>query len=186
MAPNQPTVLRPPIVLDMANINVPLCYPVDDFVSPVRRLRSPFESPKHPLLPTCPSRRRKAVGSHSLRRRRGLPRLERQPHPFDQLPWISALNAAPQLSNPWDIADLSLVPEPCSEPEAPTSGPGPVRRRKSSLRSSPLDDPETRPLPLQIHPLPATPTPTPFLPSKILFRNLMPVNNDGSSPCINI
>lgn len=133
---------------------------------------------------TPPRRRSLKTGSHALRRRRGI--VQRQtPHPFDQLPWISAMETTPELTNPWDIADLSLLPE---------SGLGPVRRRKTSLRSNPMDAPESSPLqyPLQLNDddLPSRPT-TPksshpsLLPSAVLFRNLMPVSPSSPS-CISI
>lgn len=51
---------------------------------------------------------------------------------FDQLPWISQIESEPPSTlDLWDIADLSLLPDP------PSSGVGPVRNRRSSatLRS---------------------------------------------------
>ncbi|KAH6919067.1 hypothetical protein BKA70DRAFT_1381667 [Coprinopsis sp. MPI-PUGE-AT-0042] len=155
--------------------------------SPIRRLKSPIPLIESPNIQPCtPTRRRSTkTGTHALRRRRGI--VQRQtPHPFDQLPWISAMETTPELTNPWDIADLSLLPE---------SGLGPVRRRKTSLRSNPMDAPES-PLPVQL-PLqlndddlpsrPATPKPSQpsLLPSAILFRNLMPVSPSSPS-CISI
>ncbi|EAU88075.2 hypothetical protein CC1G_11498 [Coprinopsis cinerea okayama7 len=155
--------------------------------SPVRRLQSPISlfEPQN-----IAARRRPKVGSHALRRRRGNVRHERHAHPFDSLPWISALETSPKHIHPCDIADLSLIPDSDS---VPNPGPGPVRRRKTSLRSSPLDDPESPPpsgvplpLPQRDTPtLPVTPKSKPSLPSRILFRNLMPVSANSPS-CINI
>jgi hypothetical protein len=69
--------------------------------------------------------------------------------------------------NPWDIADLSqiVVEEPQSLVADVSPGPGPIRRRKTSLRSNPLalHDPNPR-------------TPSPQLnQSRVHFHNLMPV-----------
>ncbi|KAG2020808.1 hypothetical protein CC2G_006108 [Coprinopsis cinerea AmutBmut pab1-1] len=171
--------------------------------SPVRRLQSPISLFEPQNIAVCPSprvlapahpcqqaRRRPKVGSHALRRRRGNVRHERHAHPFDSLPWISALETSPKHIHPCDIADLSLIPDSDS---VPNPGPGPVRRRKTSLRSSPLDDPESPPpsgvplpLPQRDTPtLPVTPKSKPSLPSRILFRNLMPVSANSPS-CINI
>ena len=158
---------------------------------------SRFPHPKRPVFTqTCtPSRRRP---SGTPRRRRPLPRPDRAIHAFDQLPWITELEAPPQLSNPWDIADLSLLPEP--QPTSEPLGPGPVRRRKTSLRSNPMasTDPESSPPSSPMDCAPATPPSPPplpqatplsrFSPSRILFRNLMPVSCEDGSPhhCINI
>ncbi|KDR81841.1 hypothetical protein GALMADRAFT_15674, partial [Galerina marginata CBS 339.88] len=142
-------------------------------------------------------RRRSKATSHSLRRRRLAPRVECRPsHAFDDLPWISTLDAAPELLNPWDIADLSLIPD-SSFHDIPSSGPGPVRRRKTSLRSSPIaaknsTSPSGSPLPLRdtsLLPSPSVSTPrSRFIPSRVLFHNLMPVSCDCRSeqppPCI--
>ncbi|KAF5324828.1 hypothetical protein D9611_004256 [Ephemerocybe angulata] len=167
----------------------------------IHRLRSPIH-----LVPTCssPSRRRTRPAP---RRRRPQIRAERGPHAFDQLPWLSALEAAPEHTSPWDIADLSLLPAESED------GPGPVRRRKTSLRSNPMAapcSPQSLPLPPSPSPaplspldtnsqflFPCAPSPSPspatplarFNPSRILFRNLMPVSHcDDGSPhqCINI
>lgn len=160
--------------------------------SPVRRLKSPISLADAPIIQPCtpPRSRRSSAksGSHALRRRRGVVQRQTPHHPFDQLPWISALDQSPEFTNPWDIADLSLLP--------PSGLLGPVRRRKSSLRSSPMDDPESSPpllpshLPLSTDDLPSRPTtPEPshpsLLPSAVLFRNLMPVSPNSPS-CISI
>ena len=81
---------------------------------------------------------------------------------FDSLPWVSNLDVPPERLSPWDIADLSLLPVSDDEPTlgGPRLGPdyarmhthddsgsdeerlvpgvGPIRRRKTSLRSNPL------------------------------------------------
>ncbi|KAF5330586.1 hypothetical protein D9619_005590 [Psilocybe cf. subviscida] len=78
---------------------------------------------------------------------------------FDALPWISTLDATPASIDPWDIADLSLLSDPPLDRDLDASHPrprllsasssssssltgsagGPVRRRKTSLRSSPIN-----------------------------------------------
>ncbi|TFK43008.1 hypothetical protein BDQ12DRAFT_663113 [Crucibulum laeve] len=178
-------------------------YRMQDCLS-VTRLRSPIPVSDPCLVrsaastpkPSCSSlRRRSKPGSHSLRRRRPLSRVECRvesapaPHIFDQLPWISALDSTPEQLSPWDLADLSQIPD------RTTSGPGPVRRRKTLLRSSPLrasdDDVPTDPswvvssLPFRETPLrlssPDALHTTPrslFNPSRVLFQNLMPVSLD--------
>ena len=46
---------------------------------------------------------------------------------------------SPDQLNTWDMADLSQLPaKPAHEEDSKTSGPGPVRRRKTSLRTNPL------------------------------------------------
>jgi hypothetical protein len=164
-----------------------------------QRLLSPIQlSPSQ----SSPKPRQKPT-SRSPRRRRPLARvdcqLESPPHFFDQLPWISALEAIPDSTSPWDIADLSQIPDPFPRP-VPASSPGPVRRRKSSLRSNPLalppaptpssqfqDDLYWAPgstLPFCDAPIACTQTPPPrFTPSRVLFHNLMPVYNDQSDNC---
>ncbi|PPR03955.1 hypothetical protein CVT26_001160 [Gymnopilus dilepis] len=164
-----------------------------DFTS-LERLGSPIHladpcvvapPPSETYVPS--SRRRSKATSHSIRRRRLAPRVPPPPsHAFDDLPWISTLDAAPELLNPWDIADLSLLPTN----DLPSSGPGPVRRRKTSLRSSPVaakSHPPSSPgspLPIRDTSLLSTPSSvsTPrsrFLPSRVLFHNLMPVSCDS-------
>jgi len=104
---------------------------------------------------------------------------------FDQLPWISQVESAPERVDVWDIADLSLLPDAldCHS----NSGVGPVRRRKTSLRSSHSESavPHLRsspPLPLLFPALdrmdqdPRTPPPSVrFNPLEATFLNLMPV-----------
>lgn len=103
---------------------------------------------------------------------------------FDDLPWISALSMEPDSVNTWDIADLSLLDTVGSE----SSGPGPVRRRKTSLRSNPLAQPPCKDnedafsmlLPFRLHDFadeaPQTPPPRRrFTPSDVVFCDLRPV-----------
>ena len=59
------------------------------------------------------------------------------PSAFDRLSWISHLQDTPHCVDIWDIADLSLLPIEQS-PLNLSSGVGPVRSRKSSLRSDPM------------------------------------------------
>jgi hypothetical protein len=97
---------------------------------------------------------------------------------FDQLPWISALDQ-PQESLS-DIADLSQVATN-KRSEIPMSGP--IRRRRSSLRSNPLattEDARTLTLPFpRREVLPSNPS-TPRSrsrerSSRVRFQHLMPV-----------
>ncbi|KAF7322877.1 hypothetical protein HMN09_00067100 [Mycena chlorophos] len=87
-------------------------------------------------------------------------------HPFDRLPWISALDATPDASSAADIADLSQLV--IDEPEHASAGAGPIRRRKTSLRSNPLaHDPNPH-------------TPPPHNHTRVEFRNLLPVFSCGA------
>jgi len=127
------------------------------------------------------------------------PRVEH--HAFDELPWISTLESGPELLNPWDIADLSLIRDDADL--QPSSGPGPVRRRKTSLRSSPRQKSSASSSGSSPHHhysvhttrdtllLSTPPVPTPrsrFIPSRVLFHNLMPISCDfrteSPHPCI--
>ncbi|KAI1795825.1 hypothetical protein LXA43DRAFT_689296 [Ganoderma leucocontextum] len=104
---------------------------------------------------------------------------------FDDLPWISALSIEPDSANPWDIADLSLL----DTSEEESTGPGPIRRRKTSLRSNPLAPPPSKdeedsfrvPLPFfRLHDFTDTAPQTPpprhrFIPSDVAFHDLRPV-----------
>ncbi|PIL24040.1 hypothetical protein GSI_13791 [Ganoderma sinense ZZ0214-1] len=157
----------------------------------------PEDSGLHKLSskpPCSPTKRRRALN-------RNLPRSTRHRHcarsdccintfsrpltSFDDLPWISALSIEPDSANPWDIADLSLL----DTSEKESSGPGPVRRRKTSLRSNPLAQPRSKeeedswsvPLPfIRMYdfadPAPRTPPPKRrFSPSDVVFHDLHPV-----------
>jgi hypothetical protein len=141
--------------------------------------------------------------SRSTRRRRHTQRIDcpfdsfGRATVFDQLPWISALEMLP--ATECDIADLSQIP--VNEDPSPFSeivpASGPVRRRKTSLRSNPIgnghDAPSGEPPSRQLFPLhrstyngptcPKTPPPRiPFDPSKVTFHNLMPVFPHGLNP----
>ncbi|KAJ3533845.1 hypothetical protein NM688_g7227 [Phlebia brevispora] len=128
-------------------------------------------------------------------------------HAFDQLPWISQIESeSPETVDAWNVADLSLLPDP------PSSGIGPVRnRRTSSSRSGvkPLGGipdemfaSSTGPvssglrsrrelLPLQLLPAadndalnPRTPPPNgTFNPYEVTFRNLMPAFPPNRDEC---
>ena len=151
-------------------------------------------SPQLSKPPCSPTKRRRGVSRNLSRsaRNRHCARSDccinticRPLTSLDDLPWISALTIEPDSTNPWDIADLSLLDHSL----------GPVRRRKTSLRSNPMDDPDSSPLlpsqlPLPVDDLPSRPTtPEPshpsLLPSAVLFRNLMPVSPNSPS-CISI
>ncbi|TEB36190.1 hypothetical protein FA13DRAFT_1787666 [Coprinellus micaceus] len=100
----------------------------------MHRLRSPLALLPVPSPPSCSSASRRRTRPAPRRRRPSL-RTDRGPHPFDQLPWVSALEAAPEHTSPWDIADLSLIPDPENTPAS-----GPVRRTEDldSLKSNGL------------------------------------------------
>ncbi|KAJ6546554.1 hypothetical protein DFH09DRAFT_1171358 [Mycena vulgaris] len=131
------------------------------------RLRSPARSHCSP-----PHRRRTA----RPRRRRHCARtdcpVESALHPFDRLPWISAMDTLPDAFDPIDIADLSqlVVDDPLSQCGAAPPGSGPIRRRKTSLRSSPL-----APKPPPLHEIPPHTPISHINHSLIHFHNLMPV-----------
>ncbi|EDR10964.1 uncharacterized protein LACBIDRAFT_316004 [Laccaria bicolor S238N-H82] len=164
-------------------------------------LSSPIAIIEQSINSTSSPRRRQRTVSHSLRRRRNSSRVECRvdpaPHVFDQLPWISALECTPQFTNPWDIADLSQIPDPFpSDMSSSIPLSGPVRRRKSSLRTNPISSssdyslpPSTRDTSLSPYLSPSVTTPrSRFNPSRILFQNLMPVSYDphqqGPNQCI--
>ncbi|KAG9318717.1 hypothetical protein JVU11DRAFT_815 [Chiua virens] len=117
-------------------------------LSPIRLRDSPYLAlnSKSPT-PCGPPHKRRApsrLHARSTRRRRHVPRADctldafGRASVFDQLPWISALEM-PSPSD-CDIADLSQLPlneDPATfSDNIPASGP--VRRRKTSLRSNPL------------------------------------------------
>jgi hypothetical protein len=134
-------------------------------------------------------RRRPAAATARIQRRRHCARPDCSLLPdtsfFDQLPWISQVESPPECVDIWNIADLSLLPDTLEL--YPESGIGPVRSRKSSLRSS-LADPTTHyhhsssPFTLpqsvldRIEQNPRTPPPSvKFNPMNVTFRDLMPV-----------
>jgi len=81
---------------------------------------------------------------------------------FDRLPWVSILDAPTPQQNPWDIADLSQLP--IDEPSLPL---GPIRRRKTSLRSVPF---------------PLTPSSSPASYSPVSFPSLEYASRDPRTP----
>ncbi|KAF9652853.1 hypothetical protein BDM02DRAFT_2367450 [Thelephora ganbajun] len=111
-------------------------------------LLSPFPDCKIPTPPTHPvskscscntSRKRRCqpIGSRSSRRprRQDCP-LRFNPHDssvFDHLPWVSILDAPAPRTNSWDIVDLSQLPV-----DERSLLLGPIRRRKTSIRSVPF------------------------------------------------
>ncbi|KAG1875092.1 hypothetical protein C8R48DRAFT_769115 [Suillus tomentosus] len=113
---------------------------------------------------------------------------------FDRLPWISAMEYPPRFDL-CDTADLSLLPalgaeEPTFSDAIPASGP--VRRRKSSLRSNPLgnnsepESPSRQNFPFQPpncdrERLKTPPPRIPFDPTQVTFYNLMPVFPHGAA-----
>ncbi|KAJ7172598.1 hypothetical protein C8R46DRAFT_992859 [Mycena filopes] len=138
-----------------------------------QRLQSPILLDSRLRSPMCSSTplRRRTVRP---RRRRHCARaecpIESALHPFDRLHWISAMDTPPDAFDLADIADLSqlVVDEP---PSAVPPTAGPIRRRKTSLRSNPLaprghnDLHETTPHTPLSH----------YNPSRITFCNLMPM-----------
>ena len=138
-------------------------------------------------------RRRIAVNSRPYRRRtRNSLQFETVgAHIFDTLPWISALES-PSDCSPSEIADLSQIHVQDRTYLDTTTGPGPVRRRKTSLRSKPFssgnaDDVSCRsrqPFPREVivnanQSPPRTPLSRIFAPAAIRFHNLMPVYSDS-------
>ncbi|KAI0647100.1 hypothetical protein C8Q79DRAFT_1009242 [Trametes meyenii] len=184
------------------------CDPADDpffFVPDPRTLKtpqllSPFRLPEEAgrtklskPAPCSPTKRRRGLSSNLSRsgRRRHTARSDccttTFPRPitsFDDLPWISALTIEPDYTDPWDIADLSLLHHSWQE-IVEADGPGPVRRRKTPLRSNPLLQPSPKssrphsPIPFPFaHPdeMPQTPPPRLFAdPSEVVFQGLHPL-----------
>ncbi|KAI0636920.1 hypothetical protein C8Q77DRAFT_534811 [Trametes polyzona] len=162
------------------------------------QLLSPFRLPEDAgrsklskPAPCSPTKRRRGLSSNLSRsgRRRHNPRSEccisnfpRPPTSLDDLPWISALTIEPDLTDPWDIADLSLLN---ADWQAMRDGPGPVRRRKTSLRSDPLApstptrnaSPSPAPFPfVSLDDTLQTPAPRPYPPtSDVIFKGLYPI-----------
>ena len=81
---------------------------------------------------------------------------------FDRLPWVSILDVPTTQQNPWDVADLSQLP--IDEPSSPL---GPIRRRKTSLRSAPF---------------PPTPSSSPVSYSSIPFPSSKYASRDPQTP----
>ncbi|KAG2157300.1 hypothetical protein DEU56DRAFT_905952 [Suillus clintonianus] len=109
---------------------------------------------------------------------------------FDRLPWISAMEFPPRFDL-YDTADLSLLPGVEELPFSDTiPASGPVRHRKSSLRSNPLgnnpesESPSRQNLPFQSPScdrecLKTPPPRVSFDPTRVTFHNLMPVFPHG-------
>ncbi|KAJ6471612.1 hypothetical protein C8R47DRAFT_745432 [Mycena vitilis] len=139
-----------------------------------QRLQSPI------LLDAClPS----SSCSSTKRRRTVRPQRQRQcarvecpiesaPHPFDALPWISAMDTMPDAFDLADIADLSqlVIDDPPPHRASRPSVSGPIRRRKTSLRSNPLHSRSRT----SHENTPHTP-PSRIDYSRVTFHNLMPV-----------
>jgi len=142
--------------------------------------------------------------TRSVNKRRRFPHRIELPHDacgytsvFDHLPWASVMELPPRF-NPCDTADLSQLPidiEGSSFSDAiPASGP--VRRRKTSLRSNPLgnnsesESPSRQPFPFPFRQsssgdrdLLKTPPPkVHFDPTRVTFHGLMPVFPHGLQP----
>ncbi|KAJ7273589.1 hypothetical protein B0H12DRAFT_1090101 [Mycena haematopus] len=143
-------------------------------MTPPQRLQSPVLLDARLRSPLCspPQRRRVARPRHRRHCARSECPIESALHPFDRLPWISAMDAPPNALDLADIADLSqlVVEEPPQECAVPL-GAGPIRRRKTSLRASPLL-PKTHTL---HDTTPHTPPISHINHSRITFRNLMPM-----------
>ncbi|KAJ7774701.1 hypothetical protein B0H16DRAFT_1361784 [Mycena metata] len=162
----QPTLDLPPPAIYSIMTNQPLgALTPQCLQSPIllnSRLRSPLCSTPHRRRTARPRRRRHCARSECP--------IESALHPFDRLPWISAMDAIPDAFDLADIADLSqLVVDEPSPAVPPTAGP--IRRRKTSLRSNPL-------APKLHNNLHETTPHTPlshYNPSRITFHNLMPL-----------
>ncbi|RPD80117.1 hypothetical protein L226DRAFT_191029 [Lentinus tigrinus ALCF2SS1-7] len=182
------------------------CVPQPQPISSPPRLLSPYRVPEDAGLrklskpPCSPTKRRRGLArnlSRSVRHRHCaradccINNISGPLTSLDDLPWISALSIEPDHSNPWDIADLSLLNTTIEE-ETYSSGPGPVRRRKTSLRKAHLaqtpmkgDQAATPLVPFpfarralfsQSDLLPHTPPPRDqFVPSEVIFQGLHPI-----------
>ncbi|KAJ7639940.1 hypothetical protein DFH06DRAFT_628744 [Mycena polygramma] len=146
-----------------------------------QRLQSPILLDACLPSPGCsPTKRRRTVRPQ---RRRHCARaecaIESALHPFDSLPWISAMDTMPDAFDLADIADLSqlVIDEPPPHLAPRPSVSGPIRRRKTSLRSTPLG-PRSR----------TSHENTPHTPrshidySRVTFHNLMPVFSCDRQP----
>ncbi|KAI0094034.1 hypothetical protein BDY19DRAFT_294147 [Irpex rosettiformis] len=194
----QPAVDRPALPLS------PPIYPSKDLsrstglfspprlLSPINIAGPGLNQPKlSKSAGTCNTIKRRRTTTNTIRtsRRRHCSRADCSPaltsSIFDHLPWISQVESPPERVDVWNIADLSLLPDSLEKQLG--SGVGPVRRRKTSLRSS-LSDATTHPhrssspllLPQPVldrmGPDPRTPPPSTTLnPMEVTFRNLMPV-----------
>jgi hypothetical protein len=132
-------------------------------------VRSPLgglQVPKSCSCTTTRKRKSSTAGSRSSRRPRRQDCLlgsnSHSPNIFDRLPWVSILDAPTTQQNPWDVADLSQLPI-----DGPSSPLGPIRRRKSSLRSAPF---------------PPTPSSSPVSYSHIPFPSSEYASRDPRTP----
>ncbi|KAG6836750.1 hypothetical protein H0H93_003826 [Arthromyces matolae] len=113
------------------------------------------------LSPPSPCSRRPKSKPYASRRRQQ----QRSHHPFDDLPWVDALNS-PATNDLWDIADISQIPD---------------KRRKRASATSAAPDLIQSPPPRETFSSNRPPTSRPttplsrFIPSKVIFHNLMPV-----------
>ncbi|KIK59818.1 hypothetical protein GYMLUDRAFT_245027 [Collybiopsis luxurians FD-317 M1] len=154
--------------------------------APPRLLKSPFQLASSSQIIETPSGN---SSNRASQRRRHCSRSDcpvqssssSSTHSFDKLSWISAMDLSSVDYGLTDIADLSQLPIPVDDA---TSGPGPVRRRKTSLhRTSPLraasgsSTQSTHPLSVLRHrqiPTPSSPQPR-IARSRIIFHDLMPL-----------
>jgi len=143
-----------------------------------KQLPPPMPRSHSPTRRALKSSRRVASAPRHQRHssRPGCP-IQSPPHPFDQLPWISMLDSPPDHTDLSDIADLSLLPVEESASEVASDGPGPIRRRRTSLRSNSPDGllDELRALSPRFHASSPSTPPRPRRYSPVRFRNLMPV-----------
>lgn len=143
-----PSRLLSPICLDerRTRVHCSVCINPRVFVAPQSLTMLPHtQGPPSPTTSTVAGPRRKR-SSHTLRqmnRNRACkapdcPIARTGPSFFDNLPWVSALQAepSPELLQPWNIGDLSML----ASTRAPRARIGPIRSRKSSLRSAPFPD----------------------------------------------
>ncbi|KAI6028625.1 hypothetical protein F5J12DRAFT_387604 [Pisolithus orientalis] len=208
-SPAQTFARRLPLCLDNPGSNSELpqsplsarnSIPPSRLSSPIALQDIPYMSlhSKSPTPCNAPLKRRTTPRpSRSARRRLHLPRIDcpldpfRRAAVFDQLSWIPALDAPPCVEH--DIADLSQIPlkEDFSHSAHSVPATGPVRRRKTSMRSNSLASTPSNPTDVSILPLlplhpsacPTTPPPrNSFDPSRVTFQNLMPVFPHGASP----
>ncbi|KAK7467045.1 hypothetical protein VKT23_004107 [Stygiomarasmius scandens] len=152
-------------------------------IYPSTHLLPPFELHPSPMISsTSRSRRRPHCPQQDCP-------IQSQSKGINSLPWISLLDISPEQLQLQDIADLSQLPVDQPRYEYASSA-GPVRRRKTSFRSSPLRHAagstssyhrDRSPAPSVSLPLrdpsnspPSTPRPRTSR-SRTIFHDLMPV-----------
>ncbi|KAG6845703.1 hypothetical protein H0H87_004969 [Tephrocybe sp. NHM501043] len=135
--------------------------------------------------PLCTTRRR--TKPYSPRRRPSQQAAPCPAHAFDQLPWIAALERTPDALSPSDLADLSQIPDPPASRSVrrQRAAPDLVPSSRATPRA-PTPPCDTTP-PFSLRPTPPSRPTTPlsrFIPSRVLFHNLMPVlcDDQSSSP----